>query len=278
MREEDLLSKYAFGLDSYNEVIAQNDRGVYVNQDISINQYDKPIYRYYDFSYLIQLIKRKELFIPNRQHFSDKRELSEHNKKSYKEIISTFRIEPSSRSRKYHREVEERLLQIWNQAVLCWTYDSHRQNDKSQLLDENYLMWKCHESKHFVCRIKSSINRFLSCLNVNELSHDIIIADVRYKPIDEKHLANSISSIFTKPDYYMDEDELRFVVLHNSLYDCISKSDIKLPIEPSVLIDEITLSPFITPEEAQLIKAQLISAMGESSVRIKTSMLMEYQE
>lgn len=276
MKEENLLTKYAFGLDKYNEVKVHNDRSIYVSHDINETQFDKPIYRYMDFSYLIKLIESKQLFIPNRQRFSDLRELSEHNKKSLKEKFTTIQIVPSFKCKKYHREVEERLLQIWNQAVLCWTYDSHRINDKSQLLDENYLMWKCHESKNRVCRIKSSINRFLSC--IKEFSHDMIIADVEYRPIGEYHLANSISNIFIKPDYYMDEDELRFVVLHNNLYDCISKNDIIMSIEPLELIDEITLSPFINHEEEQIMKERLNSVMGESAIKLKSSMLMEFSK
>lgn len=276
MREENILSKHAFGLSTYNEVKVQNDKGIYVNQVLTEEQYNRPIYRYIDFSYLIELIKNKQLFVPNRQRFSDMRELSEHNKKTMREIVSTFQIVPSYKSRKYHREVEERLLQIWNQAVLCWTYDSHRVNDKLQLLDENYMMWKCHESKYFVCRIKSSINRFLS--SIDDVTHDIIISEVQYKPIGEPHLANSISGIFTKPDFYMDEDELRFVFLHDNLCDCLSHKDIIISIEPTKLIEEITLSPFVNREEVLLLKKRLMSVLGESNVKIKTSLLMEYSE
>ena len=276
MIEENILTKHAFGLSAYNEVKVQNDKGIYVNQDLTEDQYNRPIYRYIDFSYLIKLIKNKQLFVPNRQRFSDMRELSEHNKKTMREIISTFQIVPSYKSRKYHREVEERLLQIWNQAVLCWTYDSHRVNNKSQLLDENYMMWKCHESKHFVCRIKSSINRFLS--SIDDVTHDIIISEVQYKPIGEPHLANSISGIFTKPDFYMDEDELRFVFLHDNLCDCLSHKDIIISIEPTKLIEEITLSPFVNREEVLLLKKRLMSVLGKSNVKIKTSLLMEYSE
>ena len=219
------------------------------------------------------MLETKELFIPNRQRFSDLREHSENNKKTISEARNTFRTVPAYRNRRIFRECEDRQMQIWNQAVSCWTYDSHRVSENSEELDENYVMWASHIIKKSVCRIRSTIKRFSS--SIINLSHDIIISDVKYKPVARRHFANISEDIFIKPDFYMDEDEIRFVVLQNERFASDNQNDVVLSINPFELIDEITISPFISREEEQILAGKLRRIIGDNQIRIKQSIIME---
>lgn len=270
---DNLLSINDFGADSnYNLIREEGGKGIYVEK--SITDYNRHIYRYMEFVYLIQMLMDRILFIPNRQWFSDRRELSESNKKTLPEFINTFRPVPSYKTRKLYQEIEDRHLQIWNQAVSCWTYDSHRRGAASLLLDENYMMWACHSGKSNVCRIRSSINRIKN--SILDLSHDILIANVTYLPIDRKRTANLPSSIFIKPEYYIDEDEVRLVALHNDRGSCDSKKPLILSIDPSNFIDEITVSPFASSEVEKTLLKQLRLNMDDDKIRIKRSILLEH--
>lgn len=245
----------------------------YVSKDL-IDKIDKcHIYKYMDFDYLVQLIEKCELFVPNRQRFTDLREHSESFIKSLEELKNKFSIVPNYKSRSFFKSQKERYAQVWYQAVSCWTYDAHRYDSNGHEMDENYLMWKCHSSKHFVCRIRSTVQSFFSCLT--SLKHDILVSDVKYEPVIFFHEANNPSRIFVKPEFYIDEQEIRFVVLQG-FSECSCLDDIRLTINPHILIDEITLPPFINHEEERILKQRLCTVMGENKIHIKSSMLMEY--
>ena len=266
---ENILTVEDFG--STFKQIDVNKR-IYVSELLYPSELDCHIYRYVSFAYLVKMIQEKMFFVPNRQKFSDLREHSDYHFMVLEEFKNTIHSVPNYRSRKISKINQERHHQIWNQAVSCWTRDAHR----SETIDENYLMWKCHSDKHFVCRIRSSINRFSHSLR--NLSHDIIVSQIEYKPIGRFRTKDHPTEILVKPSFYIDEEEIRFVVLHNKLADCKMGKDIKLQFEPVEMIDEIMLSPFINREEERILRKRLNSVLGESEIEIKPSMLMEFSE
>lgn len=252
-----------------------SNKSFYVSSSLCPDKLDSNIYRYVDFAHLVKMIQEKKFFVPNRQRFSDLREHSELHFRSIKEL-RCMREAPSRRRKKTVNITQDRHSQIWNQAVSCWTYDAHREIINGEAINENYLMWKCHSNKHFVCRIRSSINRF--CKSMRDFSHDIIVANIEYMPIERYRTANYPLEIFVKPEFYINEEETRFVVLHNELADCNMSKDIKLQFEPLDMIDEILLSPFINREEDRILRERLKSVLGETEMEIKSSMLMEFSE
>lgn len=268
-RIENILTKDDFG--SKFEQIDSN-KSIYVSRSLCLDKLDNHIYRYVGFAYLVKMIQEKMFFVPNRQKFSDLREHSDYHFMVLEEFKNTIHSVPNYRSRKISKINQERHHQIWNQAVSCWTRDAHR----SETIDENYLMWKCHSDKHFVCRIRTSINRFSHSLR--NLSHDIIVSQIEYKPIGRFRTKDHPTEILVKPSFYIDEEEIRFVVLHNKLADCKMGKDIKLQFEPVEMIDEIILSPFINREEERILREQLGCVLGEAEVKIKSSLLMEYSK
>lgn len=269
---EQLLTKECFGLNDYfllNEGTSSvdNSRGIYVAQNLK-EKINMPIYRYMKYEHLVQLIMEKKLFVSNRQKFTDLRECSEYSFKSMDEIKYTISECPSYNNRKRYKEREERHSQIWRQPVSCWTFDSH-----GEKLNENYLMWRSYMGNGFVCRIGSSIKKIAE--NIKELTNDIIISAVEYVPIPRFHLANTPSDIFKKPLPYIGEQEIRFVVLHNDIESCWKNDYLFIAVNPTTLIDEIMLSPFVGYEEEQIMMKRLLQIMGESSIPIKRSILME---
>ena len=196
--------------------------------------------------------------------------------KSLEEATHCWEVVPNYRSRTYHKKQQERYAQIWNQAVLCWTYDAHGKDKQNNELGENYLMWRCHANKHFVCRVRTTIEHFAE--SFNNVDHDILVSPIDYEPLPVHHFANEPYRIFKKPAFYQDEQEVRFVVLHNDLRKCTAKEDIRLGVNPAILIDEIKLSPFINKEEERILATRLKEVISDSSIKVCRSLLMEYRE
>lgn len=273
--KDNLLSKNDFGID-FIKVTSDLYKGdgkhfIYINGEINTQEWDIPIYRYMSFEHLIMMFNSKVLFIPNRQRFSDLRERGENYKKTLEESLHTLTPLPPNGWKKYMYNRKNRWSQIWKQTALCWTYDNHIKIGEN-VLDENYMMWQCHKSKPYVCRIRASIKRLLN--SIRELNNDIFISKIEYVPIMRYRTENDPSDIFKKPEEYSGEQELRIVALHNSIRQCMSSFDIKVPIQPEKLIDEITLSPYICSEEESILKNRLSRIYNEEL--IKPSMLIEY--
>lgn len=276
-QEKTLLSPRDFGHNTFRVLREWTDEhgqqfGFHASNNFSDDDLSTPIYRYIDFYHLIQLIERKELYIPNRQQFTDKREYSDNIFKTLEEINKIVNIIPNYGSKQYLKDINERHNQIWYQAVSCWTYDSAKSTKRQT--PENYLMWKCHSEKHYVCRIESSIQLFAD--SIKDLTHDILVSDVSYLSAIRFRIANTPSEIFIKPDFYDGEQELRFVVLQNDIFDCIYKRPIKLPINPQILIKGITLSPFIDSVEEDILRERLHNVIGDETIPINSSMVLEY--
>lgn len=271
-KTDNLLTKECFGLDKYSllaeKIDADNNSfAIYVAKNIR-EKMNIPIYRYMKYEYLVQLLIQKKLFVSNKQKFTDLREHSEYIFKSMNEskhVLSEF---PSYKNRTFCKNREEQYSQIWKQPVSCWTYGSYVEN-----MSENYLMWKCHMGNGLVCRIRSSVQKFAE--SIKELNNDIIISDVEYVPILRFHIVNIPSDIFKKPIPYIGEQEIRFVVLHNSIQSCMEKDNVSLVVDPTILIDEIMLSPFVGYEEERIMMERLQRIMGEKVIPVKRSALME---
>lgn len=273
MKRADLLKVSDFDSKSYNS-ISKGEHSIYVRKKIIDESYTVPIYRYLPFSFLIQLLREKKLYIPNRQRFSDIRELSEYHFKNIEELKCKLNPMLRGKQKSNYQALMEKHSQIWGQAVSCWTYDSHNKGKTGNPLDENYLMWQCHKGKKFVCRIRSSVQRIINSIDI--LSHDILISEIEYVPLLRRHIAHTPEDIFKKPEFYIDEQEVRMVALHNNKDGYIAKDCVRIPITPEMMIDEITLSPFIVPEEERILIERLKSILGDIQIAIKHSQLMEY--
>lgn len=240
-----------FGLGMYE---AYKD-GIYVRKDTNI---DMPIFRYIPLEYLLEMLSSNQMYIPNIQSFSDKREIGQ--LATLNEVINTLSECPSRNDIKRVREQKECINLIPAQFASCWTTDGPT---------ENYCMWKSHQNKPYVCRIQSSIENILS--SIQDQKHIILVSPVKYEKIDKPHI-RYVSDLFRKVDFYRDEQELRFLFLKMEG----DGDHINIGINPQRLISEIILSPFAAPNIRSMIREELVQKYTYLKDKVKFSNLIEY--
>lgn len=277
MKKQELLSVTDFPLGNFEKIKEWKDNiGIYIEKKLYKERFNTPIYRYLSLPHLVEMIQERELFIPNRQKFSDLREHSDFCIKTIDELRNRLEVVPSHRERTKYREQKKIANQIWNQAISCWTYDMHLKDSSNNTLDENYLMWKANINKQYVCRVCSTLNDFVNSVELT--SHNIIISDIEYYSLTKPLITHQVGNIFKKPDFYKGEQEVRLVALHNKVEDLNNKSDIIIKINPQIFIKSIKTSPFITPKEEVIIKKILNEALENFDIPVYSSMIMEYQK
>ena len=122
-------------------------------------------------------------------------------------------------------------------------------------------MWKAYTSNQISVRVGSTILHFI--VSIIEIPYDIFIAKVDYK---NKYTGDIYDVIFKKYEYYEDEQELRMLVLSDE------EKGVHIPIDINILIDEIRVSPFLSPNMERFI----INQLGEQEPSLKKKILMEY--
>ena len=145
-----------------------------------------------------------------------------------------------------------------NLLTSCWCLRTH----------ENVLMWNCYASKIGV-RIISTISRFVSSLSTDV--YDVLCGCIKYNG----YSFYNDDLCFTKDKGYESEDEYRFYLMpkvssQNS--DTNKPKPVRLKVEPSVLIKEVTVSPYIETRVAneicKLITDRYGIAMRTSTLKI----------
>lgn len=126
-------------------------------------------------------------------------------------------------------------------------------------------MWKAYSSNEITVRIGSSIRHFTD--SILKIEHDIFIAKVDYK---NKFSTDIFDIIFRKYSYYEDEQELRMLVLSDN------PKGLLIPVDLDILIDEVRVSPFVTPPLERIIMNQLGEQYPKLKEKIQASMIMEY--
>ena len=236
--------------------------GIYVEKSlIEDGNTDKPMFRYMKLSYLLSMLEPPHMFyVANRRSFSDLRDQMGIVKR-LEEIKNIYSEAESWKNRKRLRERRAKQEIAWQQCISCWCLDVRKTGN----IDENFLMWKAYSSNEITVRIGSSIRHFID--SVLEIEHDILIAKVEYK---NKYTSDIFDIIFRKYSYYEDEQELRMLVLSDS------QKGLNIPVDLDKLIDEVKVSPFVTPPLEKIIMNQLGEQYPNLKEKIRPSMIMEY--
>ncbi|MBR5971510.1 MAG: hypothetical protein IK017_02530 [Paludibacteraceae bacterium] len=235
-----------------------DDFSIYLKEyNISLLE-DTPLYRYIDLSRLIDLFYNKKLFIPSIKQFSDLDEKYGCRKYPYN---PQFRPCLSHKDKIQMKERDKEMDILLSLCVKCWTLD--KRTDGS--IGETMLMWKTYSSNDIVCRIKTTIRDLADSI---KLPCDIIIADMNYGKNDK--LSTHEQLLFNKSIHYDQEQEIRMLCMVSK------KSGIKIDIQPENLIKEIIISPFIPPQTASFVIAQLRKIC--SNIEIKLSSIREYND
>lgn len=254
MNEEDVykLTIQDFKNESYRKYGA-----VYIHPNIT--DLDRPIFRYMQFQHLLQLLKSKELYIPNRSTFPDK---TEHGwKENPKQIFPLSIVEEKELSKKTY----SKWRNAYSTCISCWTYDTHA--SKNPIEDENYLMWKAYGFNNICCRIETTIRELIHSIS-NKTESDIVMSEVNY--VKPQYATGNIQKyIFEKNLYYQYENEVRICVLTQEPY-------ILLSINPLQIIKGITVSPFINNLFCNFLIEKFQVDYPELSNIIRKSHVMEY--
>jgi len=216
---------------------------------------DYNIRQYMRLDYLIQLLETRMYHVNKRKTFAnvDKNE-------SYNRIIAfDFKMvgdnippqpEPDKRNITYREIIEC--------PVSCWTKRE----------SESYSMWKIYATEMGAC-IDTSVSRLISSLKIDfsdESKNKLICGNMEYK----EHTLSTIEEeqLFNKSLYYSEEDEFRFYFHIKSKEGIESNKDfIRIPIDTTVLIDEILLSPFIGKEAANKFARVIKCSYGIDNVK-----------
>lgn len=144
------------------------------------------------------------------------------------------------------------LFDLSNQEIdllptSCWSKNHH----------ESYLMWKSYAGEVGVC-IESSVSNVVASLE-NDYSDDpntgnhIICGSMDYVGVGD----SEANKLFGKSNAFKDEEEFRFYFHHED--DNSEMDHLFIPINPTILIDKIFLSPFVCPKACEKIVSMLKS-------------------
>lgn len=230
--------------------------GIHIANNIEL---DRCIFRYTSVEYLLKLLNSNKLYLRSRRYSED---LNEKGWKLNQQLIGG--LCPVLRNKKEQRKIAEETLQKWNaiyaSCISCWTYDT---TFGSVHTSENYLMWKNYTGKDGV-RITSSSNRLANSIQ-NIGNKDIILSNIKYYNKDT-HSLYPQDLIFSKRDFYRDERELRLCALN-------SKDQLLLDINPEMMIETITFSPFMPSETRKTLKEHIENNYKWLSGKVKYSQI-----
>ncbi len=203
-----------------------------------------PICQYMDFDYLLLLLKNKSYRVNRKFTFPDQLE-----NEFPKNRVFPIRVEGENIPPQPRPDVKacERVWNSYNEKrdvpAACWTLN----------VSNNILMWKNHTSKFGVC-IKSSVHNFVASMQENK--YDIWCGKMTYDGYyAEKGL---ILNMFSKNPEYCGEEECRFYFFEHNTSETIQPY-ITIPVDPSILIDEIALSPYINKQASKILAEYITS-------------------
>lgn len=212
-----------------------------------------PISQYMDLDYFLLLLKNKNYYVSRKYTFPDLNEGEFPSKRIFPFTAVGENTPPQPK-----HDVDT-CLRVWksyqeNRGVptSCWTHD----------ISNNILMWKNFTSKLGVC-IKSSVRNVIASIKENK--YDIWCGKMTYNGYYAKR--GFMKNMFSKVSAYSKEDECRFYFFEQTLPDN-PLPYINIPIDPSIMIDEVSVSPFIEKEAS----GELVRLIhNEYNVNIHTS-------
>ena len=260
--KKDYLKADDFLIDEDTFKINKGNHFIYFKPICQNVNMDTPIYRYTKLRYLISMLDNNQLFIPNRNSFTDLRDKQGIDKylppKGVK--FSHFTPVPSYNDKLRKNKIDQLKKKLHVVCVSCWTFDSKNQTET----DESFLMWKCYGGIDSV-RISTTIGKLIN--SIKELPYDMLISDVIYD-LNKWHPFNNF--LFKKSIYYEDEHELRMVFLSRG------ENHLSFKVDMLNLIDEIRTSPFIDPIEEKMVISFLKERYPKLKNKIWPSLVMEY--
>lgn len=221
---------------------------------------DRVICQYMRLDYLIQLLESHKLHVTRRREFDDANE-------SCESIKLAFPIAPAKKYDSQEQELTKRMIpyfDINHCPTSCWTKNEN----------ESFLMWKSYATEIGV-RIKTTVHNLIASLEIDieqDGMNKVVCGSMNYK----KNLipsSDELGQLFDKDMAYSAENEFRFYFHISNDPDKKSTKYRLIPINTSVMIDEILLSPFICKEAAdklaEMIKCSYGISVKQSNIKLK---------
>lgn len=220
--------------------------------------WDTPICQYMRLDYFISLLAKKEYFVRPRCEFDDVFEVNLPMPKMFPIHEAAKIVSPAVLNDECQKMSEKLKANRENCNLLtsCWCLQTY----------ENMLMWNCYASKIGV-RITSTIRRFLISLNTD--IYDVLCGCMSYTG----YSFYNDDLYFTKDRGYQNEDEYRFYLIPKVYFpatDTNKPKPVRLKVEPSVLIKDAIVSPYIETRVANEICKLIKDRYG---IVIRTSSL-----
>lgn len=221
---------------------------------------DRVICQYMRFDYLIRLLETHMYFVKRRREFDDTNE-------SYENVKLAFPIAPAKKYDSQEQVLTERTIpyfDIIHCPASCWTKNEN----------ESFLMWKSYATEIGV-RIKTTVHNLIASLEIDlerNGMNKVVCGSMNYK----KNLipsSDELGQLFNKDMAYSAENEFRFYFHISNDPDKKSTKYRLIPVNISVMIDEILLSPFICKEAADKLARMIKCSYGinvkQSNIKLK---------
>lgn len=203
-----------------------------------------PIRQYLNLDYLLRLLESRTYYVKCKRNFEDKRE-------GTLPLNSIFRLQPvgniSSLSLcdySIENSLEKyRLYKVSGDYLTsCWT----------EREGESALMWKNFVDKKGAC-IKTTISNFVASFLEDDF--EIFCGRISYNGYNAEQ--TFMEALFSKERSFSEEKEIRFYFAPKAGKVNKYADHASMPIDHKVLIDEIILSPYISPLERERLEHEL---------------------
>lgn len=229
--------------DTYNSLIVNSTETERKTEDNSANDleqdnalFDTPICRYLSLNHFIDMMESRRLYVNRRKAFNDVNEryipfhwsgfLMPCGENSY----------PQPDRSQFWQDTSNEYSRWANIPTICWTLTTQ----------ENYLMWKGYTEENGVCII-STIRKFISSIqdskDFQREKCTIHCGQMLYNGFSTMDMENLP---FWKGREFVSENELRFYF--EIADDTGTDNHIFIPIDRSVLVNRLIISPFVRPK------------------------------
>lgn len=231
---------------------------VFIQDGLSI---DTPIYRYTSLLTLLQILSGK-FFVSLKKNFCDKHEKGE----TFMTTCYDFCVAGESLTGEQLEKgqiLKSNIKETKFFPTSCWT-----KKEK-----EDYLMWKAYASEVLSVRISSTIRCLLE--SIETTGYKVYIGEMRYKNLLRVPISNITNRLFEKSEYYEGEQEIRFYFLPIKPVSMNAGPLFLKVTNPLLLLQEITLSPFLPVKSRGLLKEYLTKTHHYLEDRIMVSRIYE---
>ncbi len=243
-----------------NEFVKFGEKtNVYIRRGMENSLFEK-VFRYTSLVNLLHMLEGG-MYVSTRGAFSDHYERGEYNSEELRSIHqSGFQF--GERRRQIKELLKEKMSISSSFNVSCWTSK-----------EDSFTMWKAYTYGQIGVCIESTVESLISSISISEGTR-IYVSPMEYSK--EKNRIKAIDILYSKTENYSDEHEIRVYFLLNDQQEYEKPQPISVKVNPRVLIQSITFSPFLAPQICSLIANQLIAEHDYLAPIINKSEAMEY--